>query len=163
MSDLRPVPHWGLWMRLNEPVGLSLRQQFVVHFWANWEMLKQFRDLALSSLVALVPTAALATALWSIGALERRGAAQRVAARLDATSLLVAVGCGLALYLAIQHLFFVYAMQRWYAPYVRREITRRGIPMCERCGHRLPPATPRACPECGVPLRSAQESEAVSG
>jgi len=64
MSHLMPQRHWGLWMRMHEPLGLSLRAQFVVHFWANWHMLLQWRDLVTSSLFALIPTAAMALALW---------------------------------------------------------------------------------------------------
>ena len=161
MSDLRPISHWALWMRMSEPTGLPLREQFMVHFWANWRMLLQFRDLALSTLVALVPTLALAALavtprapLWRV--LEFDASAGTMPSLLRLVAIVVA-------YLAVQHLFFVYAMQRWYAPYVRREFARRGVPMCERCGHRLPPASPAACPECGVPLNSPQETTAVSG
>jgi uncharacterized paraquat-inducible protein A len=81
----------------------------------------------------------------------------------DTTVLLLVVAGVVAAWLVAQHLFFVYAMQRWYAPFVRRELSRRGLPVCERCGHRLPPRTPAACPECGVALADAQESCAVSG
>jgi hypothetical protein len=161
MSDLRPISHWGLWMRLNEPVGLSLREQLAVHFWANWEMLRQFRDLAVSTVVALVPTGAFALLLWGFRPLRRGGLLD--ASRADLGSIILIVATAIVAWLAVQHLFFVYAMQRWYAPFVRREIARRGIPMCERCGHRLPPQAPATCPECGVPLQGPQDSKAVSG
>ena len=161
MSDLRPISHWGLWMRLNEPVGLRLAEQLRVHFWANWRMLLQWRDLVVSTAVALVPSAAFALALVSLRPFRRGGLLDL--GRADLAAPLLMGACVVVAWLAVQHLFFVYAMQRWYAPYVRREIARRGIPMCVRCGHRLPPATPQACPECGVRLRAPQESEAVSG
>lgn len=161
MSDLRPISHWGLWMRMHEPAGLSLRQQFIVHFWANWEMLKRPRDLAISSLFALIPSGTLAALLWLARPARRDSVLYALASH---TSLIMLVLGGVVLaWLAAQHLFFVYSMQRWYAPFVRREMTRRGVPMCERCGHRLPPARPAACPECGVGLPGAQESKAVSG
>jgi len=161
MSDLRPISHWGLWMRLNEPVGLSLRAQLLVHFWANWRMLVQFRDLAVSTAFALLPSAAFALVLWGARPLRRGGPLD--AGRYDLWSVILIVACVIAAWLVTQHFFFVYAMQRWYAPFVRREIARRGIPMCERCGHRLPPRAPAACPECGAPLPEAQESRPVSG
>ena len=161
MSDLRPISHWGLWMRLNEPVGLSLREQLSVHFWANWLMLRQFRDLAISTAFALIPSGAFALLLWVARPLRRGGPLD--AGRYDLSTVILIVACVIAAWLATQHFFFVYAMQRWYAPFVRREIARRGIPMCERCGHRLPPVTPAACPECGVPLAAAQESKPISG
>ena len=161
MSDLRPISHWGFWMRLNEPAGLTLRQQFVVHFWANWEMLKQLRDLAVSTAVALVPSATFALALVWLRPFRRGGLLDL--SRADLAAPLLMGACVTVAWLAVQHLFFVYAMQRWYAPYVRREITRRGIPMCVRCGHRLPPVAPAACPECGERLSAPRESDAVSG
>lgn len=161
MSDLRPISHWGLWMRMHEPTGLSMRQHFLVHFWANWEMLKQPRELAISSLVALIPSAMLATAVW-LARPHRRGSVLHGLANDQTVLLLVVVGVVVA-WLAAQHLFFVYSMQRWYAPFVRRELSRRGIPMCERCGHRLSPQPPATCPECGVPLQGPQDSKAVSG
>jgi hypothetical protein len=161
MSELRPISHWGLWMHMHEPAGLSLRQQFVVHFWANWEMLKRPRDLAISSLFALIPSAALTAVVWLARPHRRGGPLQALAG--DQTLLLLVMAGVIVAWLAAQHLFFVYSMQRWYAPFVRRELCRRGFPMCERCGHRLPQATPATCPECGVPLPRAQESKAVSG
>jgi len=159
MNHLMPQRHWGLWMRMHEPLGLSLRTQFVVHFWANWHMLLQWRDLVTSSLFALIPTAAMALALWTLKPFRRGGVLDF--ATTDGSTLLLAGVAIIVPWLAVQHLFFVYAMQRWYAPYVRRELIRRGNPMCERCGHRLPPSPPTACPECGVRLQ--QESKAVSG
>jgi len=161
MSDLRPISHWGLWMRLNEPVGLSLREHLAVHFWANWAMLRQLRDLAVSTAFALIPSGAFALLLWGARPLRRGGPLD--AGRQDLATVILIVACAIVAWLALQHFFFVYAMQRWYAPFVPREIARRGIPMCERCGHRLPPRTPAACPECGVPLTAAQESKPVSG
>jgi hypothetical protein len=148
-------------MRMHEPTGLSMRQHLLVHFWANWEMLKQPRDLVISSLVALIPTGTLATVLW-LARPHRRGSVLQGLTNDQTVLLLVVVGVVVA-WLAAQHLFFVYSMQRWYAPYVRRELCRRGFPMCERCGHRLSQETPASCPECGVPLPRAQEPKAVCG
>ena len=93
MSDLRPISHWGLWMRMHEPTGLSMRQHFLVHFWANWEMLKQPRDLAISSLVALIPSGTLATAVW-LARPHRRGSVLHGLANDQTVLLLVVVGQG---------------------------------------------------------------------
>ena len=161
MSDLRPISHWGLWMRMHEPVGLRLREHLLVHFWANWEMLKRPMDLIISSLFALIPSGLLAGAIW-LARPHRRGSVVHMLAG-DTTVLLLVVAGVVVAWLAAQHLFFVYSMQRWYAPFVRRELCRRGLPVCERCGHRLPPQAPAACPECGVALSAAQESKPVSG
>ncbi|MFM7809984.1 MAG: hypothetical protein ACKPEA_18955, partial [Planctomycetota bacterium] len=114
MSDLRPISHWGLWMRMSEPTGRSLREQFIVHFWANWRMLLQFRDLAISTLVALVPTFVMASLAWSPRAPLWRMVELGVSNGLSGMLRLAAV---VLVYLVTQHLFFVYAMQRWYAPW----------------------------------------------
>ena len=54
---------------------------------------------------------------------------------------------GLA-FLALQHMAFVVAFERSYAPSFRRAMTERGRPTCEACGHLLADALSR-CPECG--------------
>jgi hypothetical protein len=161
MNDPRSISHWGLWMRMHEPPALPLRQQFAVHLWANWEMLKRPRDLAVSSFVAVTPTALLAAVVWVGRPHRRNGVIETLA--IDPSLMLLAIAGVVIAWLAAQHLLFVYSMQRWYAPFVRREMTRRGHPMCERCGHRLAPIRPSACPECGTALPRAQESVAISG
>lgn len=159
MSDVVPQRHWGWWMRLHEPVPMTVPERLRVHFWANVAMLWKPGVLLASSAVALVPTAALMVALLALDP-WRPGAALDPNA-IGTTAAITSMAAVLVVWLGAQHFFFVYAMQRWYAPFVRREIARRGTPMCDRCGHRLPPSPPAACPECGIPL--PQESNAVSG
>jgi hypothetical protein len=61
------------------------------------------------------------------------------------------VGCvalGLIPILAIQHMAFVVAFRRHYAPCYRMAMNRSGTPVCEGCGHLLDRLA-TACPECG--------------
>ena len=156
MSGHLPQQHWGLWMRLHEPVRLPLADRLRIHLWANIRMLARPGVLLLSSAVAVLPSAVFCLAM--LLALDWIGSR-----RLGTTASLLALAGAVAVWLAVQHLFFVYSMQRWYAPFVRREFARRGMPMCERCGHRLPPSPTATCPECGEAVPGVQDSGPVSG
>lgn len=156
MSAPLPQRHWGLWMRLHEPIRMSLGQRLRIHLWANLRMLQRPGVLLISSAVSIVPTVLFSLAVVVfVGRVDPR--------RAGSLPWELGLVAAIALWLASQHLFFVYAMQRWYAPFVRREFARRGVPMCDRCGHRLPPGMLEACPECGVGLQEARESTRVSG
>jgi hypothetical protein len=52
-------------------------------------------------------------------------------------------------FLALQHIAFVVAFERSYAPSFRRAMTERGHHTCEACGHLLAAAGSR-CTECGA-------------
>ena len=156
MSAPLPQRHWGLWMRLHEPVPISLGERLRIHLWANLRMLQRPGVLLLSSAVSILPTALFSLAVVVFAGLVDPRRAGSLPWELGLVAAVV-------IWLGSQHLFFVYAMQRWYAPFVRREFARRGMPMCDRCGQRLPPSTPDACPECGVTLQEARESTPVSG
>ena len=143
-------------MRLHEPVRIEWARRLGIHFWANVRMLQQPRVLLLSSVVAIIPTLIFSVLVIAfVGQVDPR--------RTGSWTWTVGLVAALALWLIGQHLFFVYAMQRWYAPFVRREFSRAGMPMCEHCGHRLPPVRPATCPECGDALSTPQESGPVSG
>jgi uncharacterized paraquat-inducible protein A len=148
--------HWGLWMRLHEPVHIPLVERFRIHLWANVRMLMDPVVLLVSSAVAVLPTLAFFLALRLLfNHLDLR--------RAGTMAWLLGFAGAVALWLLVQHLFFVYSMQRWYAPFVRREFGRRGMPMCERCGHRLPPQRPATCTECGAALSPPRDSAPVCG
>jgi hypothetical protein len=143
-------------MRLHEPIRIPMGDRLRIHLWANMHMLKDPVVLLVSSAVAVLPTLAFFLALRLLFAhLDLR--------RAGTTAWLLGFAGGVALWLLVQHLFFVYAMQRWYAPFVRREFGRRGMPMCERCGHRLPPRRPAACAECGAALVPTPDSTPICG
>ncbi len=140
---------WGLWFHMHEHVQLSMRARFLVHWRANWRMFQARKILALSSLIALAPSLLFALLLWIFDPFNPR---KFEAHPMDLTVLLGVIGGMLLLWLVVQHLFFVYTMNRYYAPFVRREITAFGMPMCQACGHRLASGQVDRCPECGTQL-----------
>ena len=140
---------WGVWFHMHEHVPLSIRARFLVHWRANWRMFQARKILALSSLIALAPSLLFALLLWIFDPFNPR---KFEAHPMDLTVLLGVIGGMLLLWLAVQHLFFVYTMNRYYAPFVRREITAFGMPMCQACGHRLASGQVDRCPECGTQL-----------
>ena len=140
---------WGLWFHMHEHVPLSMRARFLVHWRANWRMFQDRKILALSSLIALAPSLLFALLLWIFDPFNPR---KFEAQPMDLTVLLGVIGGMLLLWLVVQHLFFVYTMNRYYAPFVRREITAFGMPMCQACGHRLASGQVDRCPECGTQL-----------
>ena len=140
---------WGLWFHMHEHVPLSMRARFLVHWRANWRMFQARKILALSSLIALAPSLLFALLLWIFDPFNPR---KFEAHPIDLTVLLGVIGGMLLLWLVVQHLFFVYTMNRYYAPFVRREITAFGMPMCHACGHRLASRQVDRCPECGTQL-----------
>ncbi|GDY04622.1 hypothetical protein LBMAG50_07630 [Phycisphaerae bacterium] len=112
-------------------------------------MFQARKILALSSLIALAPSLLFALLLWIFDPFNPR---KFEAHPMDLTVLLGVIGGMLLLWLVVQHLFFVYTMNRYYAPFVRREITAFGMPMCQACGHRLAGGQVNRCPECGTQL-----------
>ena len=141
---------WGLWFHMHEHVQLSMRARFLVHWRANWRMFQARKILALSSLIALAPSLLFALLLWIFDPFNPR---KFEAHPIDLTVLLGVIGGMLLLWLVVQHLFFVYTMNRYYAPFVRREITAFGMPMCQACGHRLASMKVERCSECGTELQ----------
>ncbi|MEI6023583.1 MAG: hypothetical protein WCP80_03195 [Phycisphaerales bacterium] len=72
---------------------------------------------------------------------------------MDLMLLVGIVGGILLIWLIAQHLVFVFTMNRYYAPFVRREIALLGMPMCHACGHCLASMHVKRCPECGTELQ----------
>ena len=145
-TSIHKLSAWGLWFHMHERVPLSMLARFMVHWRANWSMLKAPKILALSSLIALAPSLLFALLLWIFDPFNPRKF------DMDLTVLLGVIGGMLLLWLVAQHLVFVFTMNRYYAPFVRREITAFGMPMCQVCGHCLANMQVRLCPECGTQL-----------
>ena len=143
--------HWGLWFHMHEHVPMSMRDKFLVHWRANVGMLREKKILALSSFIAILPSLVFGLALWYFDPLSQR---RSPATSISLTALLALIGGGMAFWLAVQHLFFVYTMNRYYAPFVRREIALLGMPMCPACGHLLANMQVRRCPECATHMQS---------
>ena len=141
---------WGLWFHMHEHVPLSMGARFLVHWRANWRMFQARKILALSSLIAVAPSLLFALLLWIFDPFNPR---KFEAHPMDPTVLLGVVGGILLIWLIAQHLVFVFTMNRYYAPFVRREIAFLGMPMCHACGHCLASMQVERCPECGTKLQ----------
>ncbi len=142
--------HWGLWFHMHEHISLSMRKRAMVHLRANWRMLGAPYLLAISSLIAIAPSLLFGLLLWIFDPLNPRRLQSNP---IEPSAFLGLAGGAILLWLAVQHFFFVYTMNRYYAPFVRREMTRLGIPMCQECGHRLAGMQTPRCPECASELR----------
>ena len=136
-----------LWPRFHDPsLRLSPMQRWRVHWRANLLMLRQPKDIALFTLWSMSPTVALVVLVEGFPELFTADALRPT----DMTRLLLVALLTLVVFLTVQHLVFVAAMQRTYVPHVRTALAENGLPVCLACGQRMPPETPGArCPECG--------------
>jgi len=141
---------WGLWFHMHEHVPLSMRARFMVHWRANWRMLRATKILVLSSVIAVAPSIFFALLLWIFDPFNAR---IFDTTPMDPMPLIGLLAGLLLLWLIAQHLFFVFTMNRHYAPFVRREIAYLGMPMCTACGHCLASMQVQRCPECGTQVR----------
>ena len=136
-----------LWPRYHDPAYRpSLRELVSIHWRANLRMLRVPRDLVLFTVISILPVLGLfaATELFPT---FFSGAPDEIVVRLVAICLL---------FLPLQHVAFMIAMDLTYTPHVRAAIRDRGVPVCLRCGHLLPPDAPDvACSECGATGSSA--------
>ena len=132
-----------LWPQLHDP---SFRPGFPelarLHWQANMIMLRRPRACLEFTAISLVPLAALIAWLAAAGWFDGR------IASLMRPAFLIPTGIA---FLALQHIAFVIAFERSYAPSFRRAMTERGRPTCERCGHLVAAADSR-CTECGAAL-----------
>jgi hypothetical protein len=121
----------------------SLREQWDIHWRANLRMLRRPWDLVFFNLISFSPLLLLMGLMWLFPDLfEGSGP--------DLSALLLTTVVTAAIFFTLQHVAFVVAMNLTYVPHVHAVLRDRGVPVCGRCGHRLPPATPKAaCSECG--------------
>ncbi|MBL9147823.1 MAG: hypothetical protein JNM94_03935 [Phycisphaerae bacterium] len=144
MSDrLRSI--W--WPSFHDPsFAPPLREQLSLHWKANLGMLRSPRAIASFCVLSLLPTLVLVAGILVVEATTKD-----LAGILSTTGGLVAALVVGAAYLLVQHVTFVVAMNRSYGPFVRSAMRNRGIRVCERCGHLLPPSgLPSTCGECGA-------------
>jgi hypothetical protein len=136
-----------LWPRYHDPsYRPTLRELVSIHWRANLRMLRVPRDLVVFTVISILPVLGLfaATELFPT---FFSGAPDEILVRLVAICLL---------FFPVQHVAFMIAMDLTYTPHVRAAIRERGVPVCLRCGHLLPPNAPDAsCPECGATGSSA--------
>jgi len=130
-----------LWPQLHDPAFRpGLRELARLHWRANMIMLRRPRACIEFTAVSLVPLAALVAWLAAAGWFDDRIAALLRPEFLIPTALV---------FLVLQHIAFVVAFERSYAPSFRRAMNERGQPACEACGHLLADASAR-CTECGA-------------
>ncbi|MDZ4831794.1 MAG: hypothetical protein SGJ09_16565 [Phycisphaerae bacterium] len=134
------------WPRFHDSAfAPALRDQFALHWQANLLMLRSTRAVFGFFAITLVPIGILTVGWWAM---------DRVAGKqswfLDGWWGPVTALTMLVTFAVFQHLAFVQAMNRTYGPFVRQAMRQRGIPVCPRCGHLLPPhSAPQHCGECG--------------
>lgn len=120
------------------------REQVRLHWVANVIMLRSWHHTVgfiLWSLIALPGWLMWAWFFLFLAAVAAKGS-------LATGAFIATTALGLIPILAIQHMAFVIAFRRHYAPCYRMAMNRSGTPVCEGCGHLL--GQPRAaCPECG--------------
>ncbi len=139
-----------LWPQLHDPsFKPGLAELARLHWRANMVMLRRPRACVEFTAVSLVPLAALVAWLAAAGWFDDR------ITGLVRPGFLIPTGIA---FLALQHMAFVVAFERSYAPSFRRAMTERGRPTCEACGHLLGPVghhddrhrAPQQCMECGA-------------
>ncbi|MDA0295845.1 MAG: hypothetical protein O3A31_07665 [Planctomycetota bacterium] len=121
-----------------------------IHWKANLRMLRFPRDLGLFTVISLIPLLLLLlVAEWFPGPFQSGTATPR-APWVELESIVPAFVLLVLVFLVLQHLAFVTAMNLTYLHHVRAVLRDRGIPLCEQCGQLLSPDRPEsACPECG--------------
>lgn len=117
-----------------------MRELARLHWRANMIMLRRPRACIEFTAVSLVPLAALVAWLAAAGWFDDR------IASLVRPAFLIPTGLA---FLVLQHMAFVVAFDRSYAPSFRRAMTERGQPTCEACGQLLGHSIAR-CTECGA-------------
>lgn len=133
----------------------TLRERWRFHWRANLRMLRRPRDLVLFNLISFAPLLLLLGFMWLFPGLYESSSG-------DLSALLLTTVATAAFFFALQHVAFVVAMNLTYVPHVHAVLRDQGIPVCGRCGHRLPPTTPgAACPECGHTGASATMCDSV--
>ncbi|MEE2972595.1 MAG: hypothetical protein VX672_05675 [Planctomycetota bacterium] len=121
----------------------TLAERLSIHWKANLKMLRHPWDLVLFTVITFAPVGLLYLFMAAFPGIF-------LAPGGDLATILFATVTTFLFFLVIQHIAFVVAMNLTYVPHVHAVLKDRGIPVCARCGHRLPPTAPgSACPECG--------------
>ena len=146
-----------LWPVFHDPAFKpSTRERLAFHWQANLRMLRRPWDMILFTLISLAPLLLLIgfQALFpSLYTVSSTGGANPT---MDMRPLMFTTLVTFVVFLVLQHLAFVLAMNLTYTHHVHSVLRDRGIPLCPKCAQLLPPQTPGAsCPECGATPPSA--------
>lgn len=152
-----------LWPVFHDPsYKPSLSERLAFHWQANLRMLRRPRDVVLFCVISFAPLLLLVgfqtlfPGLYSVSSTPANPIPNM--APLMFTTLVTFV-----VFLVLQHLAFMLAINLTYLHHVRSALLDRGIPLCPRCAQLLPPHTPAAaCPECGHPASLATMTDSES-
>ena len=146
-----------LWPVFHDPAYQpSLRERLSFHWQANLRMLRCPRDMVLFTLISFAPLALLYGFMTLFPGLYTATSTGGANPTIDMAPLMFTTVVTFMVFLVLQHLAFVLAMNLTYIHHVRAELGARGVPVCPRCANLLPPHTPgAACPECGATRQSA--------
>ncbi|MAD19418.1 MAG: hypothetical protein CMJ52_04250 [Planctomycetaceae bacterium] len=150
----------SLWPVFHDPsYKPSSVERLSLHWQANLRMLRRPRDIVLFTLISFVPLLLLVGFQTLFPNLYSVSISQANPTR-DVAPLLLAALVTMLAFLVLQHFAFLLAINLTYLHHVRSVLLDRGVPLCVRCAHLLPPQTPEAaCPECGATPPSATMSD----
>lgn len=150
-----------LWPVFHDPAYQpSLQERLSFHWQANLRMLRSPRDMVLFTLISFAPLALLFGFMTLFPGLYTATSTGGANPTIDMAPLMFTTVVTFMVFLVLQHLAFVLAMNLTYVHHVREELHDRGVPVCSRCANLLPPHTPgAACPECGATRSSATMSD----
>ena len=117
------------------------KDMYAIHWAANLRMLKSPTAVIGFMAIALVPL----FLYWIVFALTGPLTFDGTSNPLVISGILLS---GMLVFLIFQHVAFMIAMNLTYVPFVRREISSRGTPICIECGHLLAERND-TCSECG--------------
>ena len=150
-----------LWPVFHDPAYQpSLQERLSFHWQANLRMLRSPRDMVLFTLISFAPLALLFGFMTLFPGLYTATSTGGANPTIDMAPLMFTTVVTFMVFLVLQHIAFVLAMNLTYVHHVREELHDRGVPVCVRCANLLPPHTPGAtCPECGATQLSATMSD----
>lgn len=132
-----------LWPDFHEPdFRPTKKEMYAIHWSANLRMLKSPTAVIGFMVIAMIPLCLYWLVFALTGPLTFDGGGNP----LIISGILLS---GMLVFLIAQHIAFMIAIDLTYVPFVRREISARGTPICIGCGHLLAEADDN-CSECGM-------------
>ena len=150
-----------LWPVFHDPsYQPSLRERLDFHWAANLRMLRSPWDVVLFTLISFTPLLLLIGFQTLFPGLYTATSTTGPNPTMDVGPLMFTTLVTFVVFLVLQHVAFVLAMNLTYVHHVHAVFRGRGMPLCPECAQLLPPHAPGAsCPECGAGLLSATMSD----